>query len=68
MRTPLDFALKHAAYSVTGVTELTSLRRTKIFELVKARRLKATKCGRRTLFLAADIAEFLSNLPPAGGL
>jgi excisionase family DNA binding protein len=68
MGTPNDFGLYRAAYSVAGLAEVTSLRRTKIFQLVKAGELKATKCGRRTLFLATDVAEFLSRLPQAEGL
>jgi excisionase family DNA binding protein len=64
---PPNFSLKKAAYSLNELTEVTSLCRTKIFELVKSGRLRATKCGRRTLFLATDISDFLSRLPPAGG-
>jgi excisionase family DNA binding protein len=62
MRPAKEFGLDKAAYSVAGVSEMTSLRRTTIYEFVKTGRLKATKCGRRTLFLATDIAEFLSAL------
>lgn len=60
------YGLSQAAYSVAGVIEITSLRRTKIFDLVRSGRLKTTKCGRRTLFLATDIANFLSDLQNAG--
>jgi hypothetical protein len=42
MDSPQDFGLKQAAYSVAGVTELTSLCRTKIFALVKAGQLRST--------------------------
>jgi excisionase family DNA binding protein len=67
MCSPKEFGLKKAAYSVVGLAEVTSIRRTTIFELVKSGRLKATKCGRRTLFLATHVAAFLAELEQAGG-
>jgi hypothetical protein len=37
--------------------------RTKIFEAIKKRRLKARKYGRRTIILADDLTAFLHSLP-----
>lgn len=66
MLTPHTLNLNKAAYSVAEVAEVTSLRRTTIFELAKTGQLKATKCGRRTLFLATDVAAFLTELQARG--
>ena len=55
-----------AAYGVTETMALLSLGRTSLYEFVKIGSLRATKCGRRTLFLAPDIAEFLSRLRQTG--
>ncbi|KAA1054442.1 helix-turn-helix domain-containing protein [Azospirillum argentinense] len=59
---PQAFGLCKPAYRVLEAADLLSLSRTKLYELVKSQQLKATKCGRRTLFLAVDIADFLSRL------
>ena len=64
---PHTYGLMKAAYSVSEAMALLSLGRTSIYELVKSGALKATKCGRRTLFLAPDIAAFLSKLQGDGG-
>ncbi|MBP2312939.1 helix-turn-helix domain-containing protein [Azospirillum soli] len=63
---PHTYNLMKAAYSVTETTSLLSLGRTSIYELVKSGELKATKCGRRTLFLATDVAAFLAKLQAGG--
>ncbi|ALJ34241.1 hypothetical protein AEJ54_15525 [Azospirillum sp. Sp 7] len=54
--------LDKPAVSVKELTSLIPISRTTIYEFMKSGDLKATKCGRRTLFLAADIADFLSRL------
>jgi excisionase family DNA binding protein len=68
MQPAQNYPLTKAAYGVPEAVAVLSIGRTSLYELIKTGRLKATKCGRRTLFLAPDIAAFLSNLPPAGGL
>ncbi len=67
MPKPNDYDLAKAAYCVADLIKVTSLGRTTIFALVKAGDLRATKCGRRTLFLASDVAQFLANLQEANG-
>jgi hypothetical protein len=62
METPQNYGLTKAAYGVAETMALLSLGRTSIYEFVKIGSLRATKCGRRTLFLAPDIAEFLATL------
>lgn len=64
---PRELGLQKAAYGVPEVVAILSIRRTSLYELVKSGRLRATKCGRRTLFLATDVAAFLASLPTAGG-
>ena len=54
--------LEQLAYGVGDTSNLTGLGRTSIYKWVKSGDLRATKCGRRTLFLAADIAAFLASL------
>lgn len=60
--TPQNLGLSKAAYSVKEAMALLSLGRTSIYEMMKEGKLKSTKCGRRTLLLAPDIAIFLSHL------
>lgn len=50
------------SYSIEEVQELTGLGRTKIYEALKDRHLKAKKYGKRTIILKADLEEFLQNL------
>ena len=62
MLTPQSLNLTKPVYSAAEAQTLLCVGRTKFYELVGSRKLKATKCGRRTLFLASDIATFLSHL------
>jgi len=62
MRDPQNYGLKQAAYSVREAMALLSLGRTSIYQLIKSGDLKPTKYGRRTLFLAPDVADFLFRL------
>jgi hypothetical protein len=66
MDTLHKYGLTKAAYSVTATMAMLSLGRTSIYEFVKIGSLRATKCGRRTLFLAPDIAAFLDRLQSQG--
>ena len=50
------------AYDVEETAALLSLGRTSIYGLVQIGRLRATKIGRRTVFLASDIMAFLADL------
>lgn len=64
--TPQELGLTKPAYSVEETIQLTNTSRGKLYENVKAGRLRMTKNGRQSIFLAPDIAEFLSNLPNSG--
>lgn len=55
------------AYNVAETAELLSIGRTTLYARMKAGDLKVTKCGRKTLFLASDIAAFVEHLQSCGG-
>jgi len=38
--------------------------RTKLYELIKTKKLKPVKIGKKTIFPAAELASFLSDLKP----
>jgi hypothetical protein len=59
---PRELGLTKAAYSVRETAAVTSLGRTAIYAAVKQGDLRPRKFGRKTLFLANDIAVFLSGL------
>jgi hypothetical protein len=51
------------ALSISQVAALSGLGRTLIFQEIKAGRLIARKCGRRTIVLSADLQLWLEALP-----
>ncbi|MBR1225075.1 helix-turn-helix domain-containing protein [Bradyrhizobium sp. AUGA SZCCT0176] len=53
------------AFSVEDVMERTGLSKTKFYEEKDRGRLRARKCGTRTLILETDLDEFLNNLEEA---
>lgn len=59
---PRAFGLVKAAYAVSETADLLSLGRTSLYAAVKRGELKPVKFGRKTLFYAADLAEFLTRL------
>ena len=59
---PQDFNLSQAAYSVGQLLQILPFGRTSLYYAVKRGDLKANKLGKKTLFLAVDVAEFLANL------
>jgi excisionase family DNA binding protein len=60
--TPYALGLRRAAYSVNETLEILSIGRTQLYELVKEYRLRPVKLGKKTLFFADDIADFLAEL------
>ncbi len=56
--------LNKPAYSVNEMLENLPFGRTKLYAVVKNGELKATKLGKKTLFLARDVADFLMALSP----
>lgn len=53
----------NVAMSPEQAAEAAGLGRTLIFELIRDGKLKARKCGRRTLILTDDLKECLESLP-----
>ncbi len=59
---PKTFGMLKAAYSVKETLELLSIGRTSLYALVKSGELNPVKLGRKTLFLAHDLTNFLMRL------
>jgi excisionase family DNA binding protein len=51
------------AYSLRETGELINIGPTKLFELIKAGKLKRRKVGRKRLVLDGDLENFLETLP-----
>src|SRR5258708_15603458 len=60
--TASEYNLVKAFYSVNETTELLSISRTSLYELVKRRELTPAKLGKKTLFYATDLAALLTKL------
>jgi excisionase family DNA binding protein len=54
------------AYSVDAAAKASHIGRTKLYEEIKAGRLKVRKFGRRTLITAEALSEWLNALPAMG--
>jgi excisionase family DNA binding protein len=50
-------------FTVADLGKATGLGRTTLYSEIKQGRLRAHKCGRRTLFYAADVEAWLGALP-----
>jgi excisionase family DNA binding protein len=63
----LDLAqkLNREAVSIAEAAAMAGLGRTKIYEAISKGRLKARKCGKRTLILRDELRQFLASLPNA---
>ncbi|MDX9861120.1 MAG: hypothetical protein RBS99_09385 [Rhodospirillales bacterium] len=61
MRSPLEYGLSKAAYDYKETERQLSVKHTTLCGLVKSGRLRKTKVGRRTIFRAVDIADFLAE-------
>ena len=55
--------MEKMAYSIREVTENGGGSRTVVYEAIKSGALKAKKRGKRTVILAADLAQYLESLP-----
>ena len=62
MRSPQDYGLQKAAYTVKETEILLSISHTTLYELLQKNRLRAVKLNSKTLILATEIAVFLSSL------
>jgi excisionase family DNA binding protein len=59
---PHEYGLLKAAYAVSETTTVLSISKTGLYALVKNGRLTPIKLGRKTLFLASDLARLLEEL------
>ena len=55
--------MKKMAFTIPEAVEEGAGSRTVIYEAIKSGKLRARKRGRSTIILAADLAEYLENLP-----
>jgi hypothetical protein len=62
---PRALGLVKAAYIVGETLEILSIGRTSLYDLVKRGELRPAKLGKKTLFLANDLAAFLTRLSGA---
>jgi len=54
------------ALSIKDACKLSSLGRTKFYQLLKNNKIPARKCGRRTIILRSELEEALNSLPLVG--
>ncbi len=62
---PAKYNFTKATYSVAETMAHLSVGRTKLYDLVKAKKLKPIKIGKKTIFPATELAGFLSTLKSA---
>ncbi|MCF6321996.1 MAG: helix-turn-helix domain-containing protein [Rhizobiaceae bacterium] len=55
------------AYTVTETMREIGIGRSKLYAEIKAGNITPRKIGRKTIFLARDIENYLNNLPKANG-
>ena len=63
----MDMGSAKLAFRISEACEACGLGRTKLYEAIGAGALKARKADGRTVILAADLKEYLENLPLAKG-
>ena len=62
---PRAFGLTKATYTVRETMDQLSIGRTSLYAAIKRGDLRMMKFGDKSLFLANDLAAFLSKLEPA---
>ena len=58
---PTGESLPKACYTIPEFVQVTGLGRSRVYEEIKAGRLRIGKSGRRTLITAAALADFLKS-------
>jgi excisionase family DNA binding protein len=61
--TEVHIPFGRAAFSVPEIMVQIGLSRDKVYSLIREGKLKARKCGRRTLVTVTDLQAFLEALP-----
>jgi excisionase family DNA binding protein len=59
-------AVEPLMYEVDEAARALRLSRTHIYELIRSKRLRTVKLGRRRLIPVAALAEYVASLPEAG--
>ncbi len=59
---PRTFGLVKAAYAVNETLDVLSIGRTSLYAVIRRGELKPVKFGKKTLFLAVDLATLLTRL------
>ena len=57
--------LSKPAYDIPALLEIIPMSRSLVYSEISAGKLKATKAGRRTIFLVNDVADWLADLRDA---
>jgi excisionase family DNA binding protein len=58
-----EFAFSQRAMTITDFCRRYRIGRTKTYEEIKSQRLRAVKCGKRTLVIQDDAETWLLSLP-----
>jgi excisionase family DNA binding protein len=64
MNRPID-EISREAFSISEACSVAGIGRTTIYQAISDGKLKARKCGKRTLVLRDDLRDFLTSLPGA---
>jgi excisionase family DNA binding protein len=59
----LNRQLRAEGLTLAEASAVSGIGRTKLYEAIAQRRLKARKCGARTIVLRSDLLQFLISLP-----
>ena len=54
------------AYSIDTVPVVAGVTRTQVFDAIRANKLTARKCGRRTIIEAGELRRWISTFPTRG--
>ena len=57
--------LSKPAYDIPALLEIVPMSRSWLYSEISAGKLRATKAGRRTIFLVNDVADWLTDLRDA---
>lgn len=59
----MSLTLDRRAYTIREIREMTGFSNETVYKHIRAGKLVARKCGRRTLILSRDLDKFLDGLP-----
>ena len=62
---PNTNSVERQGLSIAEACEIAGVGKTKLYQAIKERKLRARKLGTRTIILRADLQKFLASLPTA---